>query len=151
MEQAVTPMLDARRAEFEELYFGRRMAPRRVAQHFGISHTALVRWMRKRGIPIRTQAEAQRIRAERNGEIDGDVIFLRLKERRALSYIARVLGFRSRTSVFNILSDYGLSGPLESLPSHEAFLEQATKNEETRCPDQDPFRPGESCSPEKTG
>jgi hypothetical protein len=144
-------MLDAHRAEFDDLYFQRAMAPRLVADYFEISHTALVRWMRKRDIPIRTQAEAQRLRSERNSTIDADVIYLRLKERRTMSNIASVLGFKSRTSVFNILSEHGLSGALESLPDYEAFVLEAEKKEEPTCQGRDPSRPGENCSPEKTG
>ena len=117
----VMEMLSRRRAEFDHLYFQRRLALRGVAEALGVSVKMLTLWMDETGIKRRNRAQAQHNRSHRLGKTE-EVIRLRLAEKMTMEQIAERLDYSSKGTVHSILSYRGLDGPLETLPSYELYL-----------------------------
>lgn len=117
----IMEMLNGKRSEFERLYFRQRLALRGVAQALGVSVKMLTLWMDERGISRRNRAQAQHNRSNRIGKTE-EVVRLRLAEKLTMDQIAERLNYSSKGTVHSILSNRGLDGPLETLPTYEAYL-----------------------------
>jgi hypothetical protein len=122
----VIEMLSRRRAEFDHLYFHRRLALRGVAEALGVSVKMLTLWMDETGVKRRNRAQAQHNRSRRLGKTE-EVIRLRLAERLTMEQIAERLKYSSKGTVHSILAFRGLEGTLETLPTYEDYLIRRNK------------------------